>query len=182
MKKIIFTGLMAVLMLALWALTAAVAEPLRQPVKATRVVDLTHEMHPKMAFWPGGIPFRMTRLVDYDKGFRAHQFTIGENTGTHVDAPAHFLRDRKTIDRLQPRDLVVPVIVIDVKARVGRDPDYRLSAVDVRTWESRYGQIAPHTFVITNTGWHKRFANPRAYINQEKKGHHAFSGVWRRCG
>ena len=45
-------------------------------------------MHPGMPFWPGGVPFVMTRLVDYDQGYRLHEFAMGENTGTHVDAPA----------------------------------------------------------------------------------------------
>ena len=52
---------------------AAGAESLRKTVTASRVVDLTHPMHDAMAYWPGGVPFKLTRLVDYDKGYRLHK-------------------------------------------------------------------------------------------------------------
>ncbi|MDX1425017.1 MAG: cyclase family protein, partial [Kiloniellales bacterium] len=66
---------------------AANAEALRQSVTATQVVDLSHDMYEGMSYWPGGVPFTMTRLVDYDQGYRLHKFEVGENTGTHIDAP-----------------------------------------------------------------------------------------------
>lgn len=98
------------------------AEMLTQKLEATSVVDLTHRMYDEMAFWPGGVPFKKTRLVDYDQGYQLHKFEMGENTGTHVDAPSHFIKGNKTIDELTFSELVVPAVVIDVQDKVVGNP------------------------------------------------------------
>ena len=152
------------------------AEALRTAVNATRVVDLTHRMHAGMPVWPGGVPFRKIRLVDYDQGYRLHRFEMGENTGTHVDAPAHFIRGKRAIEQIPTRDLVAPAMVIDVSRKVAGNPDYRLSAADVRAWESRHGRIPPGALVVLNTGWHKRFGSPKRYVNMDAKGVMHFPG------
>ncbi len=47
------------------------AEELHQPLAASKAVDLTQKMHEGMAFWPGGVPFTMERLVTYEQVSRA---------------------------------------------------------------------------------------------------------------
>jgi kynurenine formamidase len=143
------------------------AERLHQTLQATQVVDLTHTMHENMAFWPGGVPFKKIRLVDYDKGYRLHKFDMGENTGTHVDAPAHFIKGKRAIDNIPLADLIVPAVVIDVQDKVSAQPDYQLSADDVRDWEDGHGTIAAGSLVILNTGWHKRFDDAPRYVNMD---------------
>src|SRR5690606_21919754 len=56
------------------------------------------------------------------------------------------------------------------------DPDWRLSADEVRRWETRHGRIPAGSLVILNTGWHKRFADPKAYANQDAAGLMHFPG------
>ncbi len=149
------------------ATVPAHADDLTKPVAATRAVDLTHPMHPGMPFWPGGVPFKMTRLVDYDQGYRLHKFEMGENTGTHVDAPGHFAEGKRAIDRLTLADLIVPAVVIDVRDKVAGNPDYEATPADIAAWEARYGRIPARSLVILNTGWHKRFDEPVRYINMD---------------
>lgn len=48
------------------------------------------------------------------------------------------------------------------------NPDYELSADDVRSWESEHGEIPGGSLVILNTGWHKRFDEPERYINMDE--------------
>ena len=143
------------------------AERLQQPIRATQVIDLTHKMHQAMPFWPGGVPFEKVRLVDYDQGYRLHKFLMGENTGTHVDAPSHFIRGKRSIHELPLADLIVPAVVIDIRDKVASDADYALSAEDVRAWEMHYGRIPAGAFVILNTGWHTRFGEARRYVNMD---------------
>ena len=165
------------LVIGVLALTApAASEPLRAPVAARAVIDLTHEMHDAMAFWPGGVPFRMQLMVDYDKGYRLHKFEMGENTGTHVDAPSHFIEGQRPISRIPLADLVVPAVVIDAKDKAARNADYQLSAADVAAWEAANGRIASGTLVILNTGWHARFARPAEYVNADDKAVMHFPG------
>ncbi|MBI2993910.1 MAG: cyclase family protein [Gammaproteobacteria bacterium] len=134
-----------------------------------KVVDLTHALHAGMAYWPGGVPFGMERLVDYDRGYRLHRFTMGENTGTHVDAPSHFIPQGRDIDDLEPSQLVAPLVVIGVEARSRANPDYRLSAADIDAWEMEHGEIPPGCFVALNTGWHRKFDDPKSYLNQDAR-------------
>lgn len=157
----------AVLACTAIAAPAVQGADLVQPVSVTRTVDLTHEMHEEMAFWPGGVPFEMERLVDYDQGYRLHKFVVGENTGTHVDAPAHFIEGAQTIDEIPLSDLIVPAVVIDVQDKVAGNADYQLTPDDIEEWESEHGRIPADSFVILNTGWHKRFNTPEEYVNMD---------------
>jgi kynurenine formamidase len=145
----------------------ALADDLRERVQARRILDLTHMMHEGMPYWPGGVPFKMIRLVDYDQGYRLHRFEMGENTGTHVDAPSHFAKGKRAIHEIPLADLVVPAVVIDAKARVAANPDYQLAAADIAAWEGRHGRIPAGSLAIMNTGWSARFASQAAYANQD---------------
>ena len=153
-----------------------VADELQQPFSARRMVDLTHDLHRDMPFWPGTAPFAIERLADYDKGYRMHRFSLWENIGTHVDAPAHFIEGGRSVNELGLNDLVAPVAVINVQDRVALDPDYQLSVEDVQSWEDRNGRIMQGSLVVMNTGWYKKFHNPQAYINQDETGVLHFPG------
>ncbi len=151
-------------------------DDLLQPFSARRVVDLTHALHKDMPFWPGTAPFVIERLADYDKGYRMHRFSLWENIGTHVDAPAHFIEGGRSVHELGLNDLVAPVAVINVQDRVALDPDYQLSVQDVLTWEEQNGRVRPGSLVVMNTGWYKKFSDPKAYINQDETGVLHFPG------
>ena len=151
-------------------------DDLAHPFSARRVVDLTHDMHPEMPFWPGTGSFEIERLADYDVGYRMHRFSMWENNGTHIDAPAHFIEGGRPVDELGLNDLVVPVVVINVQDSAATNHDYQLSVGDVLSWEERNGRIAPGTLVVVNTGWYKRFHDPQAYVNQDETGVLHFPG------
>jgi kynurenine formamidase len=140
------------------------------------VVDLTHTMHPAMPFWPGGVPFKMERLNDYDKGYRFHRLEMGENTGTHVDAPGHFIEGKRSIEQLRPDELVVPIAVLDVSEKVAKNPDYQISGNDVVDWEAVHGPVPVASLFVVNTGWHERFHDPAKYLNVDAEGVMHFPG------
>lgn len=140
------------------------------------VVDLTHTMHPDMPYWPGGVPFKMERLVDYDHGYRFHRFEMGENTGTHVDAPSHFIEGKRSIDKLTVDELVVPLAILDVKAKVKENPDYQVSGADIVDWEAVHGPVPVGSLFVVNTGWYKRFADAKQYLHQDTEGIMHFPG------
>ena len=98
-------------------------------------------LHPDMPVWPGGVPFAMTRLVDHADGYRLHKLEMGENTGTHVDAPLHFVPGGRGLERLQLSELVVPAVVVDMREKVAHNPDYQLSANDLVDWEGAHGAV-----------------------------------------
>ncbi len=137
-------------------------------IRYSRVVDLTHAIHDDMAFWPGGVPFHKTKLADYDQGYLLYKFEMGENTGTHVDAPAHFIEGKTSIDTIPPDKLVAPAVVIDIQAETATDPDYQLTPADITAWEAEHGPIPAGTLVILNTGWHRRFDDMARYVNMDE--------------
>jgi kynurenine formamidase len=140
------------------------------------VVDLTHTLQTDMALWPGVEPFRMERLVDYEKGYRLHRFSLGENVGTHVDAPSHFIPGGRGIDALAPEELVAPLVVVEVSTQAEGDPDHAATPADFEAWEARHGRIPAGAFVALNSGWHHRFADPDRYLNRDADGVMHFPG------
>ena len=155
---------------------AACAGELTHPFSARQVVDLTHTLHEDMPFWPGTAPFVIERLADYDVGYRMHRFSLWENIGTHIDAPAHFSAGGLSVNEMDVDDLVVPLAVIAVQEQAAGDPDYQLSVEDILSWEERYGRIRPGCLVVMNTGWHKKFPDPASYVNQDEAGVLHFPG------
>lgn len=155
----------------------AAPEPRACPPPSYEILDLTQRIHPDMPIWPGGVPLSMKRLADYpDAGYRAHEFHVGDNTGTHVDAPAHFVEGGRTIDQLTTTELVVPVVVIDVSKKVENDPDYAISGNDIVDWEDAFGPIPVGGVVLAYTGWASKLANPEAYVNRDDQGVMHFPG------
>ena len=150
------------------ASSSASAEELRQRVTAGEAIDLTHEMHEGMSYWPGGIPFKMTRVLDYgDYGCVMHKFEVGENTGTDVDAPVRFVEGHPGVGAIPLKDLIVPAVVIDVQDKSAQDRDYLVTPADVEAWEAEHGEIPEGSLVIANTGWHKMFGDMEQYANAD---------------
>ena len=161
-------GLFAVLAACgLLASASLQAEQLKQPVTATQAIDLTQKIYEGMPFWPGGVPFKMQRLVNYDQGYLLHKFEVGENTGTHVDAPAHFIKGNRPIDEIPLSNLIVPAVMIDIQDKVAGNANYELTTADIEAWEATHGKIPADALVVLNTGWHKRFSDPERYINMD---------------
>ena len=55
-------------------------------------------------------------------GFNIKQWTVGEHLGTHIDAPFHTANEGKTLEQIPAEDLIVPLVVIDIKDRAAADP------------------------------------------------------------
>jgi len=146
----------------------AFAETAIQPFSVSNAIDLTHVLHDDMAFWPGGVPFKKEVLVTYESGgYLLHKFEMGENTGTHVDAPAHFIDGNLTIDKLPLEQLVLPIVMVDVSKQAAANPDYKLTLQDILIWEAKNGKIPADSLVALNTGWYKKFDTPVDYINMD---------------
>ena len=146
------------------------------PSPSYRMLDLTQRLHDGVPVWPGGVAFSKKVLADYPDGYRVHEFHMGQNTGTHVDAPSHFIEGARGIDSLVPEELVVPVVVLDVSKKVHDDPDYAISGNDIVDWEDVFGPVPVGGVLLAYTGWSSKFANPEAYLNQDDQGVMHFPG------
>ena len=118
-----------------------------------RVVDLTQPLSPQTPLlplptqWNNTPAFKIWELSQYDERGPAwywNGFETGEHTGTHFDAPVHWVSGKdlpdNTVDRIPPKKFVGPACVIDISADVARNP--RLSA-DARAYPP-VGRTARH--------------------------------------
>ena len=139
------------------------------------IVDLTQTLSPE--FPPIVLPpemgqsrpFRMEEISRYDERGPAwywNNVSFGEHTGTHFDAPIHWIsgRDRpnNTTDTLSVEHFIAPACVIDCSAEAERDADFLLTAAHLKAWEKRHGRIPPRSWVLMRTDWSKR-SDPVAY-------------------
>ncbi|WP_245650610.1 cyclase family protein [Nocardia harenae] len=135
------------------------------------VLDLTHPLGPDLPVWPGNPPFVSVPVATYERGgFAQNAIASWEHIGTHVDAPLH--RDPRGIgvDLIAPEDLVAPLVVLDIRARVGADPDAAVTVADIDAWRAAHGEIPERAFVAALTGWESRLAEPAAFLNLDATG------------
>lgn len=149
-----------------------------------RIVDLTQPLSaetpllPLPAQWNNTPPFNLKELSRYDDRGPAwywNAFETGEHTGTHFDAPVHWISGKdlpnNTVDRIPPEQFVGPACVVDVMADVARNPDFLVTPDLLRAWEKTNGEIPPASWLLLRTGWSKR-TNATEYINIKEDGPH----------
>ncbi|MEV7134280.1 cyclase family protein [Arthrobacter sp. NPDC093128] len=100
--------------------------------------------------------------------------TVGEHAGTHLDAPIHWItgREGKSVDRIEPRRLVGPAVVIDKSAEAAQDPDFLLEPEHFEQWQEEHGQLPENCWVIFRTGWSARGGNAAEFVNADENGPH----------
>lgn len=142
-----------------------------------KIIDLTHTITPTIPLWPGSDPFCMKIRFDYGEvGCRAAAYSFVAGTGTHMDAPAHFIKGGKTVDQIPLKDLIAPLCIINVRHNVHNNPDYTLQVADIIAWEARNGEIPPSGVVIMNSGWADRWPDLTAFLNEDFGGTKHFPG------
>ena len=148
-----------------------------------RVIDLTQPLSSETPILPlpsqfANTPgFELRELSHYDERGPAwywNAFSTGEHTGTHFDAPIHWVSGKglsdNSVDRIPASKFIGPACVIDVAAKVEADPDFLLTPQAVKDWESQHGKIPAGAWVLLRTGWSKR--KGADYINLKEDGLH----------
>lgn len=80
-----------------------------------QIYDITMNISQDMLVYPGDIPPCITIQQDYsEEGFRVSKLILGSHTGTHVDAPKHFLNDGLTVDKLSLINLIGQARILEV--------------------------------------------------------------------
>lgn len=147
-------------------------------------VDLTHTLDPDfpvMVLPPEFgqcAPFRMEEVSAFDHrgpAWKWHNFTCSEHTGTHFDAPAHWISGRhlpnNSVDAIPAGNFVGPVVVIDCSKGAARNADFELTPAIIAAWEAEHGEIPPDSWVLMRTDWSKKSAAD--YLNLREDGAHS---------
>ncbi|AOM39536.1 cyclase family protein [Xenorhabdus hominickii] len=147
-------------------------------LKSQKWVDLTHSFDKDSPHFFMFDPAEFKTLFHYKDGFFAQKFTFPGQYGTHIDAPCHFIPYARTLDELELKELVLPLIVIDQSERAKRDPNFSLSKDDILQFEAEQGVIESETFVALRTDWSKRWPSQQKMDNKDKQGNNQTPG-WR---
>ncbi len=119
-----------------------------------RIIDLTHTIHPGMPVYPGTEPpvFACGTSLERD-GFIEKRITLFSHTGTHIDAPAHILKDGPTLDRIDAARFIGSAAIVPAEAGEGGT----ITKTSLAPFESR---LRKARFVILKTGWAARWGSP----------------------
>ncbi len=155
---------------------------------AVRIVDLSHTLStdfPTLGLPPElgqCAPFRVEQVSRYDERGAAwywNNISCSEHTGTHFDAPIHWITGRdlpnNAVDAIPAKHFIAPVCVIDCSAQAAQNADYLMTVGDIKAFEAAHGRIAAGAWVFMRTNWshhwsHRRDA--RAYQNYDASGQH----------
>lgn len=149
-----------------------------------RIVDLTQPLSattPVLSLpapWNNTPAFTLRELSRYDERGPAwywNAFETGEHTGTHFDAPVHWISGKdlakNTVDTIPPAQFVGPACVLDVTKQVTSDPDFLVTRETIVTWEKTNGRVPAGAWVLLRTDWSKR-TDPVDYIYLKDDGPH----------
>jgi kynurenine formamidase len=150
---------------------------IQQILVGKKLVDLTHAFEPGVPHWPGFPDEKRETIYWYEKGrgsmgagFFAEVFTHVGQWGTHVDPPAHFVKGLRTVDQIELKEMILPLVVIDVHEEAAKNPDYTLTLERVKKWEADHGPIPAGSFVAMRTDWSKRWPDPAKMANKDAQG------------
>jgi len=150
---------------------------------SVEVIDLTSPLHSETpilqlpAEFGQTARFELELISQYDDKGPAwywNNFHTGEHTGTHFDAPIHWVTGQSLDDvsQVPAQRLVGPAIVIDKVAEVTANPDYLLTMDDVNAWIAAHGPIPKNAWVLYRTGWSQYGDDPKAFANADENGPH----------
>jgi len=150
---------------------------------AVRVVDLTQplspdtpalELPPNFGQCVGFSQREVSRYDERGVAWYWNEFTMNEHTGTHFDAPVHWISGRdladNATDTIPPAGFVGPACVVDVSAEAAADPDFVLEPAHLEAWEEQHGRIPAGSWLLLRTNWSKR--SVADYVNRREDGAH----------
>ncbi len=153
-----------------------------EEAKKYKWVDLSHPLNNSSPYW-SGIPDGSVELgkVVFDWGnpmleCQIQTFKFPGQFGTHIDFPAHFIKDAPRSDKFGVRDGVFPLCVIDITDKVKADPTYAVCAQDIKDYEEKYGPIPDGAFVALRTDWSKNWPDMNALSGIAEDGSENFPG------
>lgn len=149
-----------------------------------KVVDLTQPLGPDtpviglppiFASSPGMTIEQISRYDDKGPAWYWNTIRLGEHTGTHFDAPVHWVTGKdladNTTDTIPARRFIGPACVIDVVQQCAENPDFLLTPEHIQDWELAHGPIPAGAWVLMRTDWSKR--QGANFLNVGEDGPHA---------
>ena len=142
----------------------------------SKVADMTHEINEQFPTYFGQPGFKSKQVFNFkENGFNLLSLEVNEHTGTHMDAPLHFSADGQSVVEIPVENLVVPLVVIDIKARAAENADTQVTPDDIKAWISKNGPLPEKCCVAMNSGWGSKTATD-GFRNADSEGKMHFPG------
>lgn len=145
-------------------------------------VELSHPLNNDSPYW-AGIPEGSVELgtVCFDWGnpmleCQIQTFKFPGQFGTHIDFPAHFIKDRELSEQYDVKDLVYPLCIIDITKQVKENERYAVTLEDIKEYEATYGDIPDGAFVALRSDWYKKWPDMEAISGTKEDGSENFPG------
>jgi kynurenine formamidase len=141
-------------------------------ISTRKFVDLTQSFSPTSPVWQGFGQASFTAASDpktyrpytlEQDGFRTTFYSLVGQYGTHVDPPAHFHAKGITMDRIPLKEMILPLVVLDITPLLDKEPHHALTVQDIQAWEKKNGRVPAGAFVALRTDLSKDWNNPERF-------------------
>jgi kynurenine formamidase len=150
---------------------------------SVEVVDLTAPLTaetPKIQLPPEfgqTAGFELEEISRYDDRGPAwywNNIRTGEHTGTHFDAPNHWVtgKDRDDVASVPAPNLIAPAAVLDFSLAATDDPDFLLEVDHITAWEREHEPLPEGGWLFYRTGWDARSHSQEEFLNADDEGPH----------
>ena len=121
--------------------------------------------------------FALEEISRYDERGPAwywNNFRSGEHTGTHFDAPNHWVtgRDLADVASVPASRLVAPAVVLDFSAEAEKNPDFLVEVEHIQAWTTENGPLPEGGWLLLRTGWDARSTSQQEFLNADETGPH----------
>jgi len=158
--------------ICIFSILTSCAERIEFPVG--RIIDLSYAYDSTTIYWPTEKGFAL------EKGFEgvtpagffytANRFWTPEHGGTHIDAPIHFYKGRRTVDEIPLDQLIGNGIVVDVSEKCSENRDYQVIMEDFLEWEDDHDRIPEGAIVLIRTGYGQYWPDRKMYMGTTERG------------
>lgn len=120
-------------------------------------------------------PFELEEISKYDDRGPAwywNNFRTGEHTGTHFDAPNHWVtgKDFADVASVPANRLIGPAVMLDFSSEVAEDPGFLIEVDHIKAWESEHGALPAGGWLLVRTGWDAQMGSQEAALNVGENG------------
>ncbi len=122
-----------------------------------KIIDLTHPISEGMPVYPGTEPpVLKTECTIEEIGFLEKKITLFSHTGTHMDAPAHLVKNAETLDKLSIEQFYGNALLLDCTKIDG-------STIGLGDIEPYRDAIENTDFIVLHTGWSKYWGSDKYF-------------------
>ena len=126
-----------------------------------KILDLTLTISDKIPTFPGSPKPNFIQWENLkDDGYNLELLFLSSHTGTHLDAPYHFLENGLKIHEISPKRLICEAVLITSRKKSNQ----AITKNDIQKFEKKHGKIPKNSTVVFYTGWQKMLRDDSYFV------------------